>query len=64
MTSTSPSGNWQKNSIRVTVTRPTPENPDILIGSQKVEQVITGFGGCFNELGWEALAGITKDGTG
>jgi glucosylceramidase len=60
MTSSSPSGMWQKQSIQVTVTQPTPENPDILIGSQKVEQVITGFGGCFNELGWEALQSLPK----
>lgn len=25
------------------------------------DQVITGFGGCFNELGWVALADLTKD---
>ncbi len=60
ITSTSPSGNWQKQSIRVTVTRPASENPDILIDNQKVEQVITGFGGCFNELGWEALQALPK----
>jgi glucosylceramidase len=58
MTSTSPSGNWQKQSIRIDVTRPAPEKPDIVIDSQKVEQVITGFGGCFNELGWEALQSL------
>jgi glucosylceramidase len=60
ITSTSPSGNWQKQSIEVIVTRPSTENPDILIDSQKVDQVITGFGGCFNELGWEALQSLPK----
>ncbi len=64
MISSSPSGNWQKQSIQVTVTPPAPEKPDILIDSQKVGQVITGFGGCFNELGWEALQVITKAGAG
>jgi glucosylceramidase len=60
MTSTSPAGNWQKQSIQISVTRPAPEKPDILIDSQKVEQVITGFGGCFNELGWEALQSLPE----
>ena len=60
MISSSPSGNWQKQSIQVTVTPPAPEKPDILIDSQKVGQVITGFGGCFNELGWEALQVLPK----
>ena len=36
MTSSSPAGNWQKQSIRVTVTPPSPEKPDILIDSQKI----------------------------
>jgi len=31
------------------------------IDTQKQEQTISGFGGCFNELGWEALRIVTSD---
>ena len=60
ITSTSPAGNWQRQSIQISVSKPSGEKPDVIIDSQKVEQVITGFGGCFNELGWEALQSLPK----
>ncbi len=60
ITSSSPSGNWQKQSVQVSVTPQSSETPDIFIDPQKVEQVITGLGGCFNELGWEALQTLPK----
>lgn len=42
----------------------TPVNADLKeiavnIDTQNQEQTITGFGGCFNEMGWEALNMIT-----
>jgi len=55
MTTSSPAGNWQKQSIRVLVNKASPTYPEIVIDSLKTQQVITGFGGCFNELGWEAM---------
>ncbi|GAA3647095.1 glycoside hydrolase family 30 protein [Flavivirga jejuensis] len=33
----------------------------ILIDTNKQEQEITGFGGCFNELGWDALGMVTPE---
>ena len=39
------------------------EIADILISidTNKQEQEITGFGGCFNELGWDALGMVTPE---
>ena len=31
----------------------------ILVDPQKTAQTIDGFGGCFNELGWEALSSVS-----
>ncbi|MEP5338151.1 MAG: hypothetical protein ABJL44_07775 [Algibacter sp.] len=33
----------------------------ITIDTNKQQQEITGFGGCFNELGWDALSMVTPD---
>ncbi len=45
---------WQIRQLRP----PTPDastNPDILVHTQRPLQPITGFGACFNELGWQVL---------
>jgi glucosylceramidase len=55
ITSTSPSGNWQKKELAVKISRASSAIPDIQIDTLHAQQVVTGFGGCFNELGWEAL---------
>jgi glucosylceramidase len=60
ITSSSPSGTWQKLSVRVSVTPQSATNPDIFIDPLKPEQPIIGLGGCFNELGWEALQSLPK----
>lgn len=49
---------WQKT--RVKVQKQTDENADIVI-SEIEEQVIDGFGGCFNELGWDALSLLSEE---
>lgn len=49
---------WQKT--RVKVLKQTDEKADIVI-SKTEEQVIDGFGGCFNELGWDALSLLSEE---
>lgn len=49
---------WQKT--RVKVQKQTDEKADIII-SETEEQVIDGFGGCFNELGWDALSLLSEE---
>lgn len=36
--------------------------PDITVFPEKTRQTIEGFGGCFNEKGWEALSVLSPDG--
>ncbi|MDR1380186.1 MAG: glycosyl hydrolase family 30 [Tannerella sp.] len=50
---------WQK-SAKIKVEAQTGESSaDILIKNEKA-QVIDGFGGCFNELGWDALSTLPE----
>ena len=35
--------------------------PDITVCADKRRQTIEGFGGCFNEKGWEALSALNRD---
>jgi glucosylceramidase len=44
---------WQKAKVKIEKQSGTTA-PDILITNEKA-QAITGFGGCFNEKGWDAL---------
>ncbi len=60
ITSSSPLGTWQKKSLEVSVTPQSSDKPDIIIDPLKVEQPVIGLGGCFNELGWEALQSLPK----
>ena len=48
---------WQKSQIKVKKQENT--NADIIISEIK-EQPIDGFGGCFNELGWDALSLLSE----
>jgi glucosylceramidase len=41
--------------IKSTTTDKTAGNSDIVINTAQTEQTIEGFGGCFNEMGWDAL---------
>jgi glucosylceramidase len=52
--STTPASVWQKNQIK-SGSKSVENRSSIVINSEKKEQKIDGFGGCFNELGWEAL---------
>jgi glucosylceramidase len=55
ITSTTATESWQK-SIQFIKFRPAGSaKADIVIDTKKTLQAVTGFGGCFNELGWEAL---------
>ncbi|NJM17030.1 MAG: hypothetical protein HC896_18115 [Bacteroidales bacterium] len=45
---------WQEKEI-VPLQGPLPEQPAIEVFPDEGYQYIDGFGGCFNELGWEAL---------
>lgn len=48
---------WQKT--RIKVQKYAESNADIIV-SEFQEQVIDGFGGCFNELGWDALTLLSE----
>ncbi len=51
---------WQeKSSIHPVESTVMPA--DMQIHPQLAKQEIEGFGGCFNELGWKALAGLSED---
>jgi glucosylceramidase len=39
-----------------TVEKADVAKADVVINSSKTEQTIEGFGGCFNEMGWDALS--------
>ncbi len=53
-TSTTEANRWIINTP-VDIIQSKDSNVDVLIQSTNLQQVIDGFGGCFNELGWEAL---------
>ncbi|MCF8358209.1 MAG: hypothetical protein K9H26_05580 [Prolixibacteraceae bacterium] len=55
-TTSSPDATWQQSTILSTK---NTSDSLIVIYPEKTEQVIDGFGGCFNELGWEALQVLT-----
>lgn len=54
---TSEQSQWQKSLLKMQ--KQADENADIIISETK-EQMIDGFGGCFNELGWDALSLLTE----
>lgn len=54
---TSEQAPWQKSQIKVK--KQEDANADIIISETK-EQAIDGFGGCFNELGWDALSLLSE----
>ncbi|MDR1683110.1 MAG: glycosyl hydrolase family 30, partial [Candidatus Symbiothrix sp.] len=53
-TSTTNDKPWQKNNKIKWEAKQANEPADISISEERV-QVIEGFGGCFNEMGWDAL---------
>jgi glucosylceramidase len=57
--STSESKPWNER-IGIAVV-PSEGTPDIEIFPEKKAQVIDGFGGCFNEKGWEALSWVSPE---
>jgi glucosylceramidase len=56
--STTNEARWQTNN-KVKLTNKTDEAADIIISDEKA-QSIRGFGGCFNELAWDALATLPE----
>ncbi len=50
---------WVTQAIAVTSDTALPGNEDIVVNPQMTYQTISGFGGCFNELGWTALSALT-----
>jgi glucosylceramidase len=59
-TSSSPGSVWQINQVK-TVSQSEAHDSLIEIFPEKKQQVIDGFGGCFNELGWEALKYVSPE---
>lgn len=56
--STNPEMSWQSKRIQIVKGR----QPDstVIVFPEKTQQVIDGFGGCFNELGWVALNSLSS----
>lgn len=55
LVSSTPETPWKATSLQVKYFNNKKIPADIIIHPQQATQVITGFGGCFNEMGWEAL---------
>jgi len=53
-TSTTNSSPWKVNPS-VDLIELEDSTSDIIIKSSNLQQIVDGFGGCFNEMGWEAL---------
>ena len=59
-TSSNPSASWQTNQV---ILKPETAGSDsvVQIFPDKTQQVVEGFGGCFNELGWEVFKSISSE---
>lgn len=55
---TSEQSQWQKTYVKVQ--KQSDTDADIIVSGSE-EQVIDGFGGCFNELGWDALSVLSEE---
>jgi glucosylceramidase len=55
------SAQWQLSNIEGHYDKAVNEESVIEIFPGKQQQIVEGFGGCFNELGWEALQKISKE---
>ena len=52
---------WNEN-LAVQVKKSVPdETADVVIRTDQKQQQVEGFGGCFNELGWEELDNLSVD---
>ncbi len=57
-TTSTPNANFEKKEIEVVSEKETADF--ISIYPEKEQQIIDGFGGCFNELGWEAINSLPE----
>ncbi|MDR0413144.1 MAG: hypothetical protein LBH61_05020, partial [Dysgonamonadaceae bacterium] len=55
-----PGEQWQPGGGITLETAPAGEAADIMITGERL-QLIEGFGGCFNEMGWDALATLPEE---
>ncbi|MBN1924768.1 MAG: glycoside hydrolase family 30 protein [Prolixibacteraceae bacterium] len=55
-TTSNPDATWQQSNI---LTTKNTSDSAIIVYPEKAQQLIDGFGGCFNELGWDALQMLT-----
>jgi glucosylceramidase len=51
---TSSTASWHEK-----VPQPTEASPQLFVTDHR-QQVIDGFGGCFNEIGWQALQSLSE----
>src|SRR5882724_5693163 len=52
---------WEEKSVGLVGSDTPAANDMIVLDPEKKFQTIDGFGGCFNELGWEALTSLPTD---
>lgn len=55
-----PQSKWQTKEVIIKNSSEIPDSA-IIIYPDKKQQTVEGFGGCFNELGWEALNLLNKE---
>lgn len=53
-------GDWQETELPI-MKETHPGIKTLLVNLQQTEQIIDGFGACFNELGWDALNMLTGE---
>ncbi len=47
---------WKQSTVSITEVNAKYKDANVIINPDRKRQEIDGFGGCFNELGWDALA--------
>ena len=59
-TQSTPSGVWTQKSLKLTTVKDNQADATILLNEE--QQLVDGFGACFNELGWTALSVLDEAG--
>ena len=57
---TTPSATWQEKDVKA-ISKSDQSTPDATVSTSNAAQVIDGFGGCFNELGWTSLSLLSEE---
>jgi glucosylceramidase len=61
ITTTTPDEQWNSQMLSVKAIQDSDQPVDLVLDTLSAGQTILGFGGCFNELGWEALQSLNME---